>query len=184
MSASASTRAPSPRTDAKRSRGGRGASRGSQSVERKGEIKALRRCDPEGRDGTKLPACFNVYMPAPNGKFGMVLRFIRDDEGLAFAISPSASGTIPRLKRAHRLRDRSSASSRLVIACPLSRSLNWPSLVPPGVGRPSGSRNLHVPRSATGQSGQPVDDLSIGRYPRVGNSGAGQSILLQIASIT
>ncbi len=52
--------------------------------EREGvEIKSLRRCDPEGRDGTKLPACFKVYLPAPNGKFGMVLRFIRDDEGLA-----------------------------------------------------------------------------------------------------
>jgi hypothetical protein len=51
--------------------------------EREGvEIKTLRRCDPEGRDGTKLPACFKVYLPAPNGKFGMVLRFIRDGEGV------------------------------------------------------------------------------------------------------
>ena len=47
------------------------------------EIKALRRCDPEGRDGTKLPACFKVYLPAPNGKFGMVFRFVRESEGLA-----------------------------------------------------------------------------------------------------
>jgi len=47
------------------------------------EIKTLRRCDPEGRDGTKLPACFKVYLPAPNGKFGMFFRFIRDREGLA-----------------------------------------------------------------------------------------------------
>lgn len=47
------------------------------------EIKALRRCDSEGRDGTELPACFKVYLPAPNGKFGMVLRFIRDSDGLA-----------------------------------------------------------------------------------------------------
>jgi hypothetical protein len=31
------------------------------------EIKILRRCDPEGRDGTKLPACFKVYLPSPNG---------------------------------------------------------------------------------------------------------------------
>lgn len=46
------------------------------------EIKILRRCDPEGRDGTKLPACFKVYLPAPNGKFGMVFRFVRDGEGL------------------------------------------------------------------------------------------------------
>lgn len=47
------------------------------------ELRTLRRCDPEGRDGTKLPACFKVYLPAPNGKFGMVFRFIRDGEGLA-----------------------------------------------------------------------------------------------------
>jgi len=52
--------------------------------EREGvEVKALCRCDVEGRDGTKLPACFKVYLPAPNGKFGMVFRFIRDSEGLA-----------------------------------------------------------------------------------------------------
>jgi hypothetical protein len=47
------------------------------------EIKTLRRCDPEGRDGTKLPSCFKAYLPAPNGKFGMVFRFVRDAEGLA-----------------------------------------------------------------------------------------------------
>jgi len=47
------------------------------------EIKALRRCDLEGRDGTNLPACFKVYLPAPSGKFGMVFRFIRDSEGVA-----------------------------------------------------------------------------------------------------
>ncbi|MFL5897148.1 MAG: hypothetical protein ACJ76D_01585 [Solirubrobacterales bacterium] len=47
------------------------------------KIKTLRRCDPEARDGTKLSACFKLYLPAPNGKFGMVFRFIRDSEGLA-----------------------------------------------------------------------------------------------------
>ncbi|HEY6145967.1 MAG TPA: hypothetical protein VIV13_06810 [Solirubrobacterales bacterium] len=47
------------------------------------EVKELRRCDSEGRDGTKLPACFKVYLPAPSGKFGMVLRFVRDREGIA-----------------------------------------------------------------------------------------------------
>jgi hypothetical protein len=47
------------------------------------EIATLRRCDAEGRDGTRLSACFKVYLPGPNGKFGMVLRFIRDGDGLA-----------------------------------------------------------------------------------------------------
>lgn len=52
--------------------------------EREGvEIKVLRRCDPEHRDGTKLSACFKVYLPPPNGKFGMVFRFVRDADGLA-----------------------------------------------------------------------------------------------------
>jgi hypothetical protein len=47
------------------------------------EIKALRRCDSEGRDGTRLPSCFKVYLPMPSGNFGMVLRFVRDGDGLA-----------------------------------------------------------------------------------------------------
>jgi hypothetical protein len=38
-------------------------------------IASLRRCEEEGSDGTRLPGCFKVYLPPPNGKFGMVLRF-------------------------------------------------------------------------------------------------------------
>lgn len=52
--------------------------------EREGvEFKTLRRCESESREGIKLPACVKVYLPPPAGKFGMVLRFIRDSEGLA-----------------------------------------------------------------------------------------------------
>lgn len=47
------------------------------------EIKILRPCEPESREGIKLPNCVKVYLPPPNGKFGMVLRFVRDSEGLA-----------------------------------------------------------------------------------------------------
>ncbi len=36
-------------------------------------LKQLRSCDAEGRDGTSLPSCLKVYLPAPNGRFGMVL---------------------------------------------------------------------------------------------------------------
>lgn len=39
------------------------------------EITKLRSCEAEGRDGTKLPGCFKVYLAEPDGKFGMVLRF-------------------------------------------------------------------------------------------------------------
>jgi hypothetical protein len=54
----------------------------SQFEQDRVEIKTLRRCDPEGRDGTQLPACFKIYLSAPNGKFGMVFRFVRESEGL------------------------------------------------------------------------------------------------------
>jgi hypothetical protein len=66
-------------------RAGAKALRGARSLfEREGvEIKALRRCESESREGIKLPACVKIYLPAPNGKFGMVLRFVRDGEGLA-----------------------------------------------------------------------------------------------------
>jgi hypothetical protein len=45
------------------------------------EIAKLRSCEAEGRDGTKLPGCFKVYRPEPDGKFGMVLRFTIPKKG-------------------------------------------------------------------------------------------------------
>lgn len=85
MPASSSTRVLSPRTRCEAAVLEPEALREARSqFERDGvEITTLRRCDPEGRDGTKLPACFKVYLPAPNGKFGMVFRFVRDSDGLA-----------------------------------------------------------------------------------------------------
>lgn len=66
-------------------RAGAGALRDARSeFEVEGvEMRSLRRCDPEGRDGTRLPACLKIYLPPPNGKFGMVFRFVRDSDGLA-----------------------------------------------------------------------------------------------------
>ena len=51
----------------------------------------LRPCDPEHRDGTKLPQCLKVYLPPPVGRFGMIFRFaVVDDspllEYLAFGV--------------------------------------------------------------------------------------------------
>jgi hypothetical protein len=37
-------------------------------------------CDPEHRDGTKLPQCLKVYLPPPTGRFGMVFRFVISDD--------------------------------------------------------------------------------------------------------
>jgi hypothetical protein len=48
-------------------------------------------CDPEHRDGTKLPQCLKAYLPPPAGRFGMVFRFVISDDGprldyLAFGV--------------------------------------------------------------------------------------------------
>ena len=52
--------------------------------EREGVVLAdLRDCESEGRDGTRLPGCLKVYLPAPDGRFGMVLILARDEHGLA-----------------------------------------------------------------------------------------------------
>jgi hypothetical protein len=36
-------------------------------------------CDEEGADGTQLAHCLKVYLPPPDGKFGMVFRVERRD---------------------------------------------------------------------------------------------------------
>src|SRR5262245_6817517 len=51
----------------------------------------LRPCDPEHREGTRLPQCLKAYLPPPAGRFGMVFRFVIADDGarldyLAFGI--------------------------------------------------------------------------------------------------
>lgn len=48
-------------------------------------VAELRRCEDEGRDGTRLAACVKAYLPAPAGRFGMVLRFAVIDEQLRLA---------------------------------------------------------------------------------------------------
>jgi hypothetical protein len=39
----------------------------------------LKPCEPVGRDGTELPNCAKVYVPHPDGKWGMVFRAIMVD---------------------------------------------------------------------------------------------------------
>jgi hypothetical protein len=51
----------------------------------------LKRCQVEGRDGTSLPDCAKVYVPHPNGRWGMVFKVIVNDgrprlELLAFGV--------------------------------------------------------------------------------------------------
>jgi hypothetical protein len=35
-------------------------------------ILRVRRCDPEGRDGTNLDGCLKTYVPWPTGRYGLV----------------------------------------------------------------------------------------------------------------
>src|ERR1700677_1095737 len=38
----------------------------------------LKRCEPEGRDGNNLPDCAKVYLPRPDGPWGMVFTIDRE----------------------------------------------------------------------------------------------------------
>ncbi len=40
----------------------------------------LRACDPDARDTTRLPGCAKVYIPAPAGDWGAVLRLARNPQ--------------------------------------------------------------------------------------------------------
>lgn len=40
-------------------------------------IGQLKVCDAEGSDGTQLPNCLKVYLPAPDGPHGMVFEIVR-----------------------------------------------------------------------------------------------------------
>jgi hypothetical protein len=40
----------------------------------------LKACEAEGRDGTRLPGCVKVYVPGPDGPWGMVFELRIDDD--------------------------------------------------------------------------------------------------------
>ncbi len=42
-------------------------------------VSSLQRCDPEGRDGTRLADCLKAYVPPPVGRFGIVFRLTVSD---------------------------------------------------------------------------------------------------------
>ncbi len=58
------------------------AAQARRDFERRGgvPIPQLRRVDEHGRDGTVLPRCAKVYLPAPAGRFGIVFKFEIDEE--------------------------------------------------------------------------------------------------------
>jgi len=49
-------------------------------------LSALRACDPEGRDGTRLPNCVKAYLPAPAGAWGAVFEIVRTPDGIRFLL--------------------------------------------------------------------------------------------------
>jgi hypothetical protein len=61
----------------------------------------LKRCEREGRDGTHLAGCGKIYIPEPDGPWGMVFDGRIDDEGrpylacLAFGVRhPTGPGAL------------------------------------------------------------------------------------------
>lgn len=73
--------------------GGRAAAEvARQRYERDGvPVDELREVQDEGRDGTILPNCLKVYLPRPNGRFGIVFKLVIDETGawlryLAFGV--------------------------------------------------------------------------------------------------
>ncbi len=44
-------------------------------------VDELRRVQDEGRDGTILPGCLKVYLPPPDGRFGIVFKLAIDETG-------------------------------------------------------------------------------------------------------
>jgi len=48
-------------------------------LERDGaDVGELRPCDPDARDGTRLPNCVKTYLPAPAGRWRMIFELVRD----------------------------------------------------------------------------------------------------------
>lgn len=70
-----------------------------QRYERDGiPIGELREVQDEGRDGTILPKCLKVYLPPPDGRFGMVFKLVIDETGawlryLAFGVRHHPKGS-------------------------------------------------------------------------------------------
>ncbi|MHB8660150.1 MAG: hypothetical protein ACYC91_19860 [Solirubrobacteraceae bacterium] len=48
-------------------------------LERDGaDLAEFKRCDPDARDGTRLPNCVKIYLPGPGGRWRMVFEGLRE----------------------------------------------------------------------------------------------------------
>jgi hypothetical protein len=59
-------------------------------------VGVLLACDEEGTDGTRLAHCVKVYLPPPDGKFGMVFRIERRDGKLRLVYAAFGARHHPR----------------------------------------------------------------------------------------
>jgi hypothetical protein len=69
-------------------------------LERDGQdVRALRPCDAEGPDGTRLPNCLKIYLPPPAGPWGIIYEVVRRPRGqlvfVAFGLRHPPRGTRP-----------------------------------------------------------------------------------------
>jgi hypothetical protein len=85
------------------SSGGRAAGEAARRRYERGgvPVSELRHVEAEGRDGTTLPRCLKVYLPPPDGRFGMVFQLRVAEDGrpylacLAFGTRhPSGPGAL------------------------------------------------------------------------------------------
>jgi hypothetical protein len=72
----------------------------------------LRSVDEHGRNGTTLPNCAKVYLPQPNGRFGMVFKLVTIEGKLVLAYL--AFGVRHHPKHSHALNVYDYAGARLL----------------------------------------------------------------------
>ncbi len=64
-----------------------------ERLEREGADPAdFKRCDPHGRDGTRLANCVKTYLPGPDGRWRMVFEITRDKTSGALVLTYRAFG--------------------------------------------------------------------------------------------
>jgi hypothetical protein len=79
--------------------GGAAARAARDEYERNGvPFSHLRPVDEHGRDGTLLPDCVKVYLPYPDGRFGMLFQAVAHEHGprfryLAFGVRHHPKGS-------------------------------------------------------------------------------------------
>ena len=56
------------------------------------DLAEFKRCDPDARDGTRLPNCVKTYLPGPGGRWRMVFEITRDKTSGVLGLTYRAFG--------------------------------------------------------------------------------------------